>query len=827
MDVPSEEPADKRDDAFGARLRRTREAAGLAQEELAERAGLSPNTIGALERGEHRLPYPATVRALAAALGLDDAERAALAAAVPTRGHPAPAPETAPSGLPAPLSPLIGRAREVVAVSALLREDGARLVTLTGPGGVGKTSLALGVATELSPDFAHGAAVVFLAAVRDPALVASTIALALGVVEAGGRSPVDRLGAALRERHLLLLLDNLEHLLDAAPLVTDLLARCPRLAVLATSRAPLRLAGEHVYPVPPLAVPDPDRLPPQDELAGVAAVRLFVARSRAADPAFALTGENADAVAAVCHRLDGLPLAIELAAARSRHLPPGALLPRLARRLPLLTQGRRDAPARHQTMRDAIAWSVDLLTDGERRVFRRLAVCVDGFTLDAAAAVVRESDAPAEGVFAAVATLVDHNLLLLDRPASGAPPTGSPLAARYRMLETIREYGLDQLAAAGEAEETARRHAAFFAALADWSRPVDRGPAGAAELERRIAELGNLRAAMAWVADHGDPDAGARIVSGLWRFWRERGHLGEGRTWAARFLPRRAEVAPVARFWFLNRVGDLALLAGDQTEARVLHDEAVDLAWTLDDEQRVHALFYRGRTALFADDDGTAEARLEEALALARRLGDDYVIALALDSLCTLARRRGDPARGAMLAEEALARSRAIGYDWMVIGTLASVAGATCEQGDPVTATARYRAALDLLAAAGQRRDDLLLAMIVAGFAVTAAVRDQPLRAAWLCGAAEGIVARMGSRFSPVGRLHLARAIAAVDARVAPVDSADHRAAGRRATAKATLAEAVALASDLDGGDPTHPEADRGPGPSPGPTSRRSRRSSG
>ncbi|MDQ2683006.1 MAG: helix-turn-helix domain-containing protein, partial [Chloroflexota bacterium] len=359
MKGPAGTTVEEHGDWFGARLRRARESAGLSQEELAERAGLSPNAVGGLERGEHRRPYPATIRALAAALGMSDAEYATLVAAVPPRNQPIAQTNVAPPGLPSPLFPLVGREREVADVCALLRREDVRLVTLTGPGGVGKTRLALQVAVDLASDFGHGAAFVSLAAVRDPALVGPAIAQVLGVVDSGGRAPVDRLGDALRGRHVLLILDNYEQVISAAPLVTDLLARCPRLEVLVTSRAGLRLDGERVFPVPPLEVPDPERRLIAEQMIDIAAVRLFVDRAQDADPAFTLTDGNAGAVAAVCQRLDGLPLAIELAAARSTLLAPDAMLPRLARRLPLLTSGRRDAPDRHQTMRHAIAWSHD------------------------------------------------------------------------------------------------------------------------------------------------------------------------------------------------------------------------------------------------------------------------------------------------------------------------------------------------------------------------------------------------------------------------------------------------------------------------------------
>jgi len=377
--------------AFGALLRRYRLAAGLSQEALAEAAGLSPRAISALERGERRAPQQETVRLLADALALSPAERGALDGAVDRRRAPRPLAGAPPQqgllALPVPLTPMIDREHETAAVLALLHRPDVRLLTLTGPGGVGKTRLALRVVDEARDDYPDGVVFVSLAPISDPGLVAATIAAALGVREGAGRSLRETLWAYLREREMLLVLDNVEQVVEAAGLVVDLLHRCPGLDALATSRVALRVGGEQQFAAPPLALPDPARPPTVEALGQAPAVRLLMERARRVRPDLALTAENAAAVAAIVARLDGLPLAIELAAARVKVLPPGALLARLDKRLPLLTGGARDLPARLQTMRDAIAWSYDLLDAGEQQLFRRLCVFVGGWTLEAAETV--------------------------------------------------------------------------------------------------------------------------------------------------------------------------------------------------------------------------------------------------------------------------------------------------------------------------------------------------------------------------------------------------------------------------------------------------------
>jgi len=554
------------------------------------------------------------------------------------------------NNLPVQPTPLVGRERELGEVCDSVREEEVRLLTLTGPGGTGKTRLGLQVAAELLDEFEDGVFFVVLTPITDPALVASTVAGALEIGEISGRPSEERLKEFLRDRELLLVLDNFEQVMEAAPLVGELLSGCPRLKVLVTSRGVLRVYGEREYPVPAMKLPEPGRLPPTDRLSDYEAVRLFIERARTVKGDFEVTDENAPAVAGICARLDGLPLAIELAAARIRLLPPGAMLDRLENnRLKLLKGGARDLPERQQTLRGAIDWSHALLEEGERVLFARLAVFSGGCTLEAIEVICVSEDA-LEGA----ESLLDKSLI---RREGDAP--------RFVMLETIHEYARERLEERGDAETTRRRHAEYFLSLAGESEPRLGGPEQVAWFERLETENDNLRAALSWAIARGEAELGLRLARALRPFWYARGHYVEGRGWIARFL---------------GELGKLFMDQGDHGQAEILFEEVLTLSRELGDASTLgSSLVDLGYVLLMQGNHGRVTALGEEAATLLREGGYTGSFACALNCLGWAALLRGDHEQARTLYGESLDFSRQPGDEASATESLeglACVAGA-------------------------------------------------------------------------------------------------------------------------------------------------------
>jgi predicted ATPase/class 3 adenylate cyclase len=602
------------------------------------------------------------------------------------------------NNLPLQSTPLIGREKEVAQVCDLLRGDETRLLTLTGPGGIGKTRLALQTAADLLDDFPDGTFFVPLATLTEAELFSSAVAETLGVMETGEQPLVESLKDYLSERRMFLVLDNFEQVLGAAPTVTELLAEAPGLKVLATSRAPLGLYGEHEFPVPPLTLPDLKNPPPLERLTQYEAVGLFVERARAVKPDFSITNESAPAVAEICVRLDGLPLAIELAAARIKMLPPQAMLHRLSSRLKLLTGGARDLPERQRTLRATIEWSHALLEEGEQLLFGRLAVFSGGRTLEAIEAICdAEGDLPMDA-FDGVSSLLDKSLLRQEEGPSGEP--------RFVMLETVHEFAREKLGQSAEAEEVKRAHAEYFLTLAEEAYPESKGANQLQWLDRLEAEHDNMRAALSWALERKEVGVALRLGGALWWFWSVRGYESEGRRWLNEALAIEGRVSPEVRAMALAGAGELASAQGDYDRAQEACQEGLELfkhEAGETSEAKLLLLACLGWVASEREEHSQAKELYEECLALSQEMRDTWWLANSLLGLAFVSHNREDAERATELYEESMDLFREQGDKQSLAMCLGSLAMLVYSQGDLGRATKLTEEGVALFREVGSR----------------------------------------------------------------------------------------------------------------------------
>jgi predicted ATPase/Tfp pilus assembly protein PilF len=685
---------------------------------------------------------------------------------------------------------VLGREHEIAAVRDYLLIASVRLLTLTGPPGIGKTRLAVQVAASLISHFPDGVFFVGLAPISDPALVAATVAQTVGVREDGSPPVEDGLRQYLRGRTVLLVLDNFEQVVGAASLVTGLLAACPGVKALVTSRAPLHVRGERQWPVPPLAVPGPtlseQELADPARLGRYAGVALFVRRARASQPAFALTPANATQVAAICTRLDGLPLALELAAARIRLLTPEAILQRLEGRLNLLVSGPRDLPVRQQTLRAAIAWSYDLLAPDEQALFRRLAVFVGGCTLEAAeqvANVPTPHPPPPTPILDGLSSLLDKSLL------GQVETTGE---SRFIMLETIREYAREQLAAREETAALRHRHGAYYFALATAADPHLRGAHQEHWLDRLDRDHDNLRAALDWAHEQDEVGALLNAVAVLWRFWWVRGHHSDWASWMEVALAARGRGDPPVWARIVHGAGILADARGDYARAEAFYRESLALRRELDDLAGAALMLNNlGHLALMQGRPGEAIPLLEESLALSRAAGDTWGSSFSLKNLGRARLEAGDYREAQTLYEESLAVAQVAHDNWSAAISLQSLGEVALRQGDYRQAHRLYHQSLAL---ERELESKAGIAGCLVGLAEVARALAQPERAARLYGATEAAWEAMGNRLSPTDQAGYDQNVAALRATLDPTTFADAWAAGRLLT----LEQAARYATEDD-----------------------------
>ena len=713
------------DGAFGTRLRRLREAAGLTQEELASMADMSAKAISSLERGARKRPYPHTVHSLADALDLSEEERASLLSSVPKRGATgAGTSVTAAPNIPLPSTPLVGREREISEVFEIL--SGARLLTLTGPGGVGKTRLASQVAWDAATSFPDGATFVALAPLDGPELVVPAIARALGVLETEERTLQEALSDFLGERRLLLVLDNFEHVLEAALGIATMVENARNLTVLATSRSPLRVRDEREYPVQPLELPPSTINPSVEEVIGSASGRLFVDRARAVSPGFELAEGDAATVAAICWRLAGLPLALELAAARARFIDPGGLLARLDK---ALSSGwARDVPERQRTMRATLDWSYDLLSASERSLFERLSVFSGGFTLDAA-----EAAAGTDDPFDPLGTLVEQSLVTAEMRAGGG--------MRYGMLEPVRQYASGRLAEGSEAGDAHRRHATYFLELSERAHPELRGPRQVGWLERLELENGNLRGAIGWALSEGEVEIAGRMVWALWLFWLLRTQHDEGRRWSETLLER--DLPPALQPRVLHVAAAMAYTQGDYGACEQYSTEALELSRREGDAlAETYARCELGLVAMHRGDLAAAESCFDEALPLVHRAGDEGLASLVRTWLGTVLVLRGDNERAVQVFEKGLEQARRRGDRIGAYSALYNLAQVALSRNEYELATRMLEEGVSL---SEEMHDRANLAHFLDGLAVVTGSLGHAEVSARLSGAAEGLLEEVGA----------------------------------------------------------------------------------